>query len=131
MKKTICFIIIGYCVLTLMFLVVTAVMIATGHASPAASRTPVRRVVENQGKVVTIRGFVLDVKLLGTEDNMFTNVRIRAYGVPQDVSLLFCGYQGDRVNFGPMILKFEAVSPKQYQGIGCFTLVSADREEPK
>jgi hypothetical protein len=32
MKKTICSLIIGYCVLALTFLVVTVIMIATGHA---------------------------------------------------------------------------------------------------
>ena len=120
-----------FVVLYLVFLVIVAVLIATSHASTTAPRMTERRVVEDLNRTITIRGFVLDVKLLGTEDNMFTNVRIRMYGVPQDVSILFCGYQGDRIDFGPMRLSFLSASPKEYQGIGCFTLVSAVREEPK
>jgi hypothetical protein len=114
-------------ILALTFLVLAAVLIATGRAETAAPRTPERKVYHIVAPLATIRGFVLDIKLLGTEDNIFTNVRIRAYGVPQDVSLLFCGYQVDRIDSGPMVLKFEAISPRKYQGIGCFTLISAER----
>ena len=119
-------------VLALTFLVLTAVLIATGHASTAAPRTPERPVAENLSQIAVVHGFVLDVKLLGTQEDIYTNVRIRMYGVPQDVSLLFCGYQGDDISFGPMELRFQTASPKKYQGIGCFTLISAKRwEDPR
>ena len=118
--------------LALTFLIIAAVLIATGHASIAAPRTPEHKVVEDLSQITIIHGFVLDVKLLGTEEDIYTNVRIRMYGVPQDVSLLFCGYQGDDIAFGPMELRFQTASPRKYQGIGCFTLISAKRwEDPK
>ena len=94
-------------VLALTFLVLAAVLIATGHASTTAPRTPERPIAEDLRQIAVVHGFVLDVKLLGTEESMFTNVRIRLYGVPQDVSILFCGYQGDDISFGPMELKFK------------------------
>jgi hypothetical protein len=118
-------------ILALTFMVLAAVLIAIGHASATTPRTPERKVVEDLSQVVTLHGFVLDVKLLGTQEDIYTNVRIRAHGMPQDVSLLFCGYQGDDIAFGPMELKFQTASPKKYRDIGCFTLVSAKREEPK
>src|ERR1019366_3000883 len=104
MRKVVEAYVVSFLLFTLAFLILVAVLIATGHASTTTPRTPERKVVEDLSRVVSVRGFVLDVKILGTEDNMFTNVRIRMYGVPQDVSLLFCGYLGDNINTGPMRL---------------------------
>ena len=122
--------VVMFLLLALTFLIVIAVLVSISDASTTAPRTLERKVVEDLGRVASVRGFVMDVKLLGTEDNMFTNVRIRMYGVPQDVSLLFCGYLGDNIAFGPMKLQFLMSSPRSYQGIGCFTLISAEKVDP-
>src|ERR1035437_4386549 len=121
--------VVMFLLLALTFLIVIAVLVSISDASTTAPRTLERKVVEDLGRVASVRGFVMDVKLLGTEDNMFTNVRIRVHGVPQDVSLLFCGYQGDRVAFGPMKLKVSTSSPRKYQDVGCFYLISAEKDE--
>lgn len=132
MKKIITSIAILFLFIALAFLVSIAILIASGNASTTYPRVPERPIAEDLSQIAVIHGFVLDVKLLGTQEDIYTNVRIRMYGVPQDVSILFCGYQGDSISFGPMELRFQTAAPKKYQGIGCFTLISVKRwEDPR
>lgn len=118
-------------------LYVVAWVLLACWAAHAETRTPhvytENRIQESINEIETIRGGLIDGKILGTADNMFTNVRFQPYYRPllYDQTVLFCGFV-DQFNgmTGLVEVKFNAVSHRMFEGVGCHDLISVEKWTP-
>ena len=113
-------------VLALIFLILAAVMIATGHASTTSGNRPNSLgVLETyQNPYAYLLALPIDGQVL---DGQFTNIRFWPYGTPSlyDESILFCGDVSNQFTNKPMVVTYEKQAHHMYQGIPCHELLGA------
>lgn len=83
--------------------------------------------------IATLRGAIIEGKLLGDEDRGFLNVRFSLYGrsLFEDQSILFCGGKDvvavaqrfDGMG-GAIEVRYEKVAHETFEGLGCHNLIS-------
>ena len=113
--------------LALTFLVLAAVMIATGHAATTSSRPNTLGVSEVYTNPFTyLLALPLDGQVL---EGKYTNIRLAPYGTADfyDVSILFCGDVTEKLEGkkGVLALTYRTQSSRMYNGIACHDLLSA------
>ncbi len=123
MKKVIA----SFVILALTFMVLAAVLIATGHASVSGNQSKLLRepyeVYQNPYRyllALPIDGQILESK--------YTVIRFQPYATPEiyDETLLFCGdvtpmFEGKR---GPMVITYRVRASQMYKGIACHDLIN-------
>jgi hypothetical protein len=122
-KKTIA----AFLILALSFLILVAVMIATGHASTTSgNRRNSLGVTETlQNPNTYLLALPLDGQVL---EGKYTNIRFQPYGTPAlyDESILFCGNVTDyfQDKTGVVVVVYETQAHTMYRGVPCKTLVA-------
>ena len=116
----------AFIIFTLTFLVIAAVLIATGHASTPEPRPNALGAPQFfSNPYVYLLGLPIDGQLL---EGKYTSIRFAPYAAPDlyDVSILFCRdvtpmFEGKR---GVLILTYRAQASQAYKGVGCHALLS-------
>lgn len=84
--------------------------------------------------VRVLHGSAIDGKMLGDENQAFTNIRFSIYGreLFYDESVLFCDYVGDQFfgMTGPIEVRYEVIAHRTYEGVGCHKLLSVAHWSP-
>ena len=119
--------------LALTFLVIVAVLIATGHASTTQPR-PNTLGAPNQmyNPFSYLIALPIDGQIL---EGKYTNIRFAPYAAPNlyDETLLFCGdvtgmFDGKQ---GVVAITYRTQASRAYRGIGCHELLSIFQIETK
>ena len=113
-------------VLALTFLVLAAVLIATGHASTTRERpNSIGAINEYNNPYTYLLALPVDGQIL---EGKYTNIRLQPYGAAAfyDVSILFCGdvtgmFDGKK---GPLVLTYRIQASHVYRGVACHDLLS-------
>ena len=124
-------IVAGLIALALAFLVIAAVMIATGNASVPKSRPNSLGVAQFYNNPYTYL-FGLPIEGKYVDGNL--NVRFQPYASADlfDESILFCGdasgkFKGKK---GPLVITYRIQSGHMVQGIGCHEIFSVFEVKP-
>ena len=119
--------------LALTFLVIVAVLIATGHASTTQPR-PNTLGASNQmyNPFSYLVALPIDGQIL---EGKYTNIRFAPYAAPDlfDQSILFCGdvtgmFDGKK---GVVAITYRTQASRAYRGVGCHELLSIFQIETK
>lgn len=116
----------AFLALALTFLVLVAVLIATGHAS---TRNKPKDPLETLDIPVNPYAYRLALPIDGQIlEGKYTNIRFWPYGAPElfDETILFCGdvtplFNGKR---GPVVIAFRAQGSRLYRGMACHEILN-------
>ena len=123
-------VVVAYIVFVLIFLVIAAVLIGTGHASTTKARPNslgVDQVYENNN------GYLLALPVEATRVGDDVNIRYQPYNTPAlyDESLLFCGdvsayfHNSDgSPKRGVLVIVYDKVGHHMYSGMACHEIVN-------
>ncbi len=111
----------------LTFLILAAVLIATGHTSPTKARPNTLGVSEVYTNPYTyLVALPMDGQVL---EGKYTNIRFAPYAAADfyDVSILFCGNIVERFDGkkGILAVTYRTQASRTYKGIACHDFVSA------
>lgn len=124
MKKVVA----GLIALALIFLVIAAIMIATGNASPTKARPNTLGVSEiYQNPNTYLIAEPVEVTFMRDEkERIYTNVRFQPLNTAAyyDESVLFCG-SVEEFKHLPMAIIYLTRSNRMYRGIACHEYISA------
>ena len=120
--------------ITLTFLLLSALMIGTGHAANIAMPVPTEPslVVPYVNHNTYILASPVEITMLG--DGNYTNVRLKPFNTPitYDESTLFCGDVRElffRPNgkpiTEPMIITYDKIGHHMFQSLACHDIISA------
>ncbi len=117
--------------LALAFLVIAAVLIATGNASTTKARPNslgIAQFFDNPYSYL----FALPIEGKYVDGNL--NVRFQPYATPDlfDESVLFCGDVSEKFDGkkGPLVLTYRTQAGRMVQGVGCHELLSVFEVKP-
>jgi hypothetical protein len=115
----------GFLIAALSFLVLAAVLIATGHASTTQNHSNslgVSEIYTNPNR------YLLALPVEGQILEGYTNIRFKPYATYAlyDETVLFCGdvtsfFEGKQ---GVLVITYRARSSRMYKGIGCHEMIS-------
>ncbi len=125
--------VVGLIALALVFLVIAAIMIATGNASTTKERPNTLGVSEiYQNPNTYLIAEPVEVTFMRDEkERIYTNVRFQPLNTAAyyDESILFCGSVEDFKHL-PMAVIYLTQSDRMYKGIACHKYVSAYEVKP-
>lgn len=112
--------------LALMFLVLAAVLIATGHATTTNNRPNTLGASQIYTNPYTyLLALPIDGQIL---EGKYTNIRFQPYATANlyDESVLFCGDVADMFNgkHGPVVVTYRTQASRLYKGSACHALLS-------
>lgn len=122
MKK----IVAWFLTLALVFLVLIAFMIATGHATTTNKhRDPLENFDASYNPYMYLLALPIDGQIL---EGRYTNIRFWPYGTPTtyDESIMFCGdvtlvFNG---KVGVVVIAYRAQGSRMYKGLACHELLN-------
>lgn len=121
-------------IIAITFLILTIVMISTGHAANIPDYTPLEPslVVPYVNNNAYILASPVDITMLG--DGNYTNVRLKPFNTPvtYDESMLFCGDVRERFYrpngkpiTEPMVIVYDKIGHHMFQSLACHDIISA------
>jgi hypothetical protein len=110
----------------ILFLIIAAVLIATGHASTTKARPNSLGVLETyQNPNQYLLALPVDGQIL---EGQYTNIRFQPFATAAlyDETLLFCGnvaymFDGKR---GPVVVTYRKQASRLYKGVACHDLIA-------